>query len=379
MRRASTAHSRRRRATTRGRRLVAAGQVLGVACVCFATWLVLDAHRLYASALAAPPGARRDVAVAVLRPVARLGDALGLDQPVHGADVLLARRPAPGGPAASLPARPRPRPSGHAGAPAATRTAVVHARTASGRSALVGVRAGQATSAVGTRAVRTWTTPLVQPRPGHVLTILVVGDSIGEDLGIGLANLLGNQPDVRVVQDAVGSTGLAAVGYYDWPVELERELRAIRPQLVVVMLGGNDAQSFDVGSTYVGFGSALWHAIYGARVATMMHEATGAGAQVLWVGMPIMSPQSVLSNTDMQIENAVYASEARRHRGTVYFSTWRLLATRTGQYSEYLPDASGSLVQVRDPDGVHIDAPGGTDLLASGVIDEIDRVWHVRL
>jgi hypothetical protein len=367
--------------TTKGRRLVAAGQALGVALVCFATWLVLDAHRLYASALASPLGTRRSVAVAVLRPLARLSGTLDLDQPVHGADVLLGRGATPGGSAAAPPARRTSRPVALPGAAVVPRTARVHLRAHAGHATAPEGHEKLAAASAGRSATRvgSGTTPLAQPRPGHVLTILEVGDSIGEDLGIGLGNLLGSDPYVHVVQDAVGSTGLAAVGYYDWPAELELELRAIHPQLVVVMLGGNDAQSFDVGSTYVGFGSALWHEVYGGRVATMMQEATAAGAQVLWVGMPIMSPQSVLSNTDMQIENAVYAAEARRHHGTVYMSTWRLLATRAGQYAEYLPDASGNIVQVRDPDGVHVDAPGGTDLLASGVIAEIDRTWHVRL
>ncbi len=326
-------HARR---TTKGRRLVAAGQVLAVCLVCLATWLVLDARQLYASSLAAPLDARRSVAVAILRPVVRAAQALGIDRRVREVD-------RPGARGATAPA---------AGTPQRRR------------------RVGPA---------RPGLPPLAQPRPGHVLTILDVGDSIGEDLGIGLGSLLGGDRWVRVLQDAVGSTGLAAVGYYNWPLELEKELETYHPELVVVMLGGNDAQSFDVGSTYVGFGTPLWRSVYSRRVATMMDEATSAGAHVLWVGMPIMSPQSVLSNTDMQLENTVYAQEARHRAGVAFMSTWRLLATPSGRYSEYLPDASGNLVQVRDSDGVHVAAPGGTDLLAAGVVREIERVWHIRL
>ncbi len=371
-------HARRR--TTKGRRLVAAGQVLGVGLVCFATWLVLDARQLYTSSLAAPLGARRSVAVAILRPIARATEALGLDRPVREVDRLVGRGATPGGSAAPAVATP-------GGLPAAARTASPVRAHPLGTTVAQRATAQAATApTAGTQQrrrrvgpTRPGLPPLVQPRPGHVLTILDVGDSIGEDLGIGLGNLLGGDPWVRVLQDAVGSTGLAAVGYYNWPVELEKELETYHPKLVVVMLGGNDAQSFDVGSTYVGFGTPLWRSVYSRRVATMMDEATSAGAHVLWVGMPIMSPQSVLSNTDMQLENTVYASEARHRAGVAFMSTWRLLATPTGQYSEYLPDASGNLVQVRDPDGVHVDAPGGTDLLAAGVVREIERVWHIRL
>lgn len=229
------------------------------------------------------------------------------------------------------------------------------------------------------RKASPWPPPLERASPAHPITILEVGDSLGEDLGIGLSALLAGDRSVHLLPEAVGSTGLAALWYYDWPVELASELDRYHPQLVIVMLGGNDAQSFDVGSEYVGFGTPLWRRVYGERVATMMREATSAGAHVLWVGMPIMSPTSVLSNSSMQLENEVYSSEARQHPGVAFMSTWRLFANAEGQYAEYLPDAKGQLVQVRDPDGVHIDIPGGTDLVAGAVLRELDRLWHLGI
>ncbi len=227
------------------------------------------------------------------------------------------------------------------------------------------------------RRASPWPPPLERPSAAHPITILEVGDSLGQDLGIGLSALLAANRTVRLFPDAVGSTGLAAVWYYDWPVRLAADIARYRPQLVIVMLGGNDAQSFDVGPEYVGFGTPLWRRVYGERVATMMREATSAGAHVLWVGMPIMSPSSVLSNASMQLENSVYASEAHQHRGVQFMSTWRLFASPAGQYTEYLPGAKGQLVQVRDPDGVHIDIPGGTDLIAAAVLKELNHLWHL--
>jgi len=109
----------------------------------------------------------------------------------------------------------------------------------------------------------------------------------------------------------------------------------------------------------------------------MMDEATRAGAHVLWVGMPLMSPDAVLSNVDMSLLNSVYEAEARSHPGVVFMSTTKLLANAAGRYSEYLPDSSGELVQVRTPDGVHIDGPAGDDLLARAALLEIARHWHV--
>ncbi|HVC25160.1 MAG TPA: DUF459 domain-containing protein [Acidimicrobiales bacterium] len=344
---------------------MAAGQVLFVGLVCFVTWLLLDARDLYDSALSSPLGARRTVAVAVLRPIARASAAVGLDRIGRGADRALGRDGTPGG---SVVAVGQVRVAGPTPSPERLPRVTPPSTTST---------AAPAPPPRPTRAAGP--PPLAQPGPGRPITLLEVGDSIGEDLGYGLGDVLASDAYVRVVQDAVGSTGLAAIGYYDWPAQLEVELARYHPAIVVVMLGGNDAQSFDVGTRYIGFGTAAWQRVYGARVARMMSEATASGAHVLWVGMPVMSPAATLSNAAMVTENALFAAEARRHAGVAFLSTWRLLATPAGAYSQYLPNGSGSLVQVRDDDGIHIDAPGGTDLLGRAAVAAMERAWRVRL
>ena len=79
----------------------------------------------------------------------------------------------------------------------------------------------------------------------------------------------------------------------------------------------------------------------------MRRVATKDGAQVIWVGLPIMGPTSGLSNTAMQAENAVFASEAKVHPGVTYVSSWKLFENAAGQYSTYLTVAGGGLVEVR--------------------------------
>jgi len=227
-------------------------------------------------------------------------------------------------------------------------------------------------------------TPTVQPAvpmPTNQkpLTILCIGDSLGEDLQYGLADLMGSNPAVHIVEAAVGSTGLANVAYYNWPLALSQELARYHPQIVVVLLGGNDAVSFDQGPQYVPFGSPLWQADYGDRVARMMAEARQAGAYVVWVGLPVMASFSVLSNTAMQALNAVYQDQARLHPGVVYVSSWTLFKNADGQFTEYLPDPAGQSLMVRDPDGVHIAPPAGNELIASLVIQQINQHFGLSL
>lgn len=219
--------------------------------------------------------------------------------------------------------------------------------------------------------------PLAQPTAARPMSILEIGDSLGEDLGFGLDAVLGHDPRVVLHTEAVGDTGLANVNYYNWPATLERELRTYRPGLVVVFVGGNDAQGFDVGNRPAEFGTAFWRTAYAARVRTMMSEATAAGAHVLWVGMPVMGPSSGLSPY-MATLDGIYATVARSFPLVRYLSTWRLLENSAGQFATALPGASGQAVVVRDPDGVHLTGPGG-NLVAEAVVGAVRGDWHIQL
>jgi hypothetical protein len=207
----------------------------------------------------------------------------------------------------------------------------------------------------------TSTTFAVHPVGGKV-TVLEIGDSLGIDLGWGMQWALTNDSTVNLVQDAKGDTGLV------------NSTQAVHPQIVVVFLGANDVQNFYQGNQYVSFGTALWRHAYGARVATMMDEATSAGAKVLWVGMPIMQPQPFSSNISQL--DSVYQSEARTHRGVTFFSSWSLFATPSGQFNGGTTDVAGSQMSLRDPDGIHL-ADGGEDLLGLDVVKEMKAIYRL--
>src|SRR5262245_30324548 len=75
------------------RRLGSAGRVLVLATVCLLGWALLSAPDLLRSAQASPIGARRTVAIAVLRPISRLSEMLGLDRLTGGTDRVLGHDP----------------------------------------------------------------------------------------------------------------------------------------------------------------------------------------------------------------------------------------------------------------------------------------------
>jgi hypothetical protein len=213
--------------------------------------------------------------------------------------------------------------------------------------------------------------PLPQPSSADPLTIVEIGDSLGEDLGFGLGDVFSGDPWVHVVQAAKGDTGLSRPDYFNWPASLATLLQQYHPGLVVVFLGANDGQGFDVNGQVAEVGDALWTSTYKSRVATMMAEAVGAGARVLWVGMPIMQDPSFWQ--EMQMMNGFYQAEAAVHPGVQYFPSWPLFADAQGQYV-------GSIdgVVLRAPDGIHI-ANGGDDRLANALVSPIERTWKISL
>jgi len=345
----------RSRSNRRNPRLSSAGQILGICLLCFGIWLFLDARQLYQSALTSPLGARRTVAVAIVHPIARVEEFLGVDRLDNAVNRVTGKTGTPGGsaiaPTVTTPTAP---PIAH------------HGRH-------------PAKSTIPKSSKPPGATRIAQPSPTHVLTVLDIGDSIGEDLGAGLADKLGNVPDVKLINDSVGDTGLANLGYYNWIAELPTQIAKYHPQAVVVMLGGNDGQAFQQGNTVVQFGTPLWHKIYEARVAELMAEATHAGTRAIWVGLPLVGPSADLSNSDIEAQNAVYAAAARANPAVTFVSTQRLFENSAGLYSTYLSIAGQGLVQVRDADEVHIDPPGGTDLIGSYVVKKMEQAWHIKL
>ena len=79
---------------------------------------------------------------------------------------------------------------------------------------------------------------------------------------------------------------------------------------------------------------------------------------MLWVGMPPMAGSQL--DGEMNLENGLARSEAaaRPERAT-YLSSRNVLGDGQGNYTAYLTNGSGSEVNIRTPDGIHLTLGGG--------------------
>ena len=294
------------------------GRVLLVGVVCFALWTLIDAPRLARSTESATLGPQREVALALLRPLSSLQE------------TIVAGR-ASGSVPPSPTVRPQPTPSA---------TGAIEASPAA-------------------PSPRT-------PTAADPLRVLVVGDSIATDLGHALAELA--PPELHVVVDAHPATGLSRPDYFDWPARLAVDLRVHDPDLVVVMLGVNDAQPFLEDAVPLQTGTSAWEAAYAMRVDHFMQLASSGARRVLWLGLPVMRDDAF--SELMSRLNAIYAARAAEHAAVRYFATWPLFADGRGRYAAFLPDETGTLVSLRQTDGIHFSV-AGADRLAVAVLAAI--------
>jgi hypothetical protein len=210
--------------------------------------------------------------------------------------------------------------------------------------------------------------PTSDPAFRHVL---VVGDSLGVDVGQQLSTRLGSVPDVTVTNAAVPKTGLDDTAFYDWPRHLTTLLSTDRPTLVVVLVGANDDQGLYAGTSAAAPGSAAWDRAYASRVHTVLAEATASGAEVAWVGAPPME-RATLDHW-MHHVDGIFEGQTAKYPSAVYVDSMPVLGSPSGGFQ--LTGSDGTVL--RTDDGVHL-TPAGASLLAAAVISAVahhDRGW----
>jgi hypothetical protein len=313
-----------------------AGRVFIVMLVCLVLWGFLFAPTLKRAAEASPDGKRRSAALALLRPVAAISDALQITKLTDAVEQALGRNPdeAPGG---QIVVPPEPIPSDDGGGGHGGDGGDVHTQG-----------------------------PIRKPTATDKLRVVVVGDSLASGLGVSLERVL--KPSlVRVSRQGRISTGLARPDYFDWPAALTEIVDNFRPDLIVIMLGENDNQALRTssGREETPVGTFTWPQAYQQRVSDFMDLATSKGARVVWVGLPIVSDTGRWGIIERQ--NTVFAGAAEQVDDVAYLDTWDLFSAPGGGYTAYYRDGN-SVQLVRESDGLHFNSTG-YELLARAVAE----------
>lgn len=207
------------------------------------------------------------------------------------------------------------------------------------------------------------------------LRVLVLGDSLTEQLGPALLRRATASGVAEATHAFHYSSGLTRPDFYDWPAQAERLLQAGDPDVVVAMFGANDAQGIATDAEVLPFGTAGWQAAYRQRVGVMMDLLGTSGRTVVWVGQPVMRDPGF--DERIALLNRLYAAEAQARPAVVYVDGYRALADPSGAYADYLVDGSGGRTLMRLGDGIHLSVDGA-ERLAGQVWAAIEERWSLR-
>jgi uncharacterized protein len=220
--------------------------------------------------------------------------------------------------------------------------------------------------------------PTQDAGPTQPRTVLILGDSLAATgFGALLEDKLDAHPDVTCYRKAKSASGLARPDFYDWFDQGARQVEFRKPDLVVVVMGGNDGQDLPPwkGSSRVHWDSDGWPSAYRGRVDDFLgivtkpvDDETGANARVLWLGLPMMGMRSLEKKLVLirQIQQDAVASLGD---GGVYLDTTPFLVDDQGQLLSTAP-VKGKSRELRADDGIHF-TMSGSEYLADKVYPEV--------
>ena len=201
-------------------------------------------------------------------------------------------------------------------------------------------------------------------------TVLFAGDSIMEELGPALAQMLAGKKNLKLVQAGRSSTGLCRPDFYDWPKAMRTFMRSEHPQTVVICIGTNDDQTVSDGGVRHQFISPRWQLAYRHKVEELINIIEEHGGASVWVSPPIMGPNALRPRVFAIREVIRQTCEARN---VPFIDIWPTLADANGNFQYSLIAPGGKTITLRARDGVHI-APAGNKILAKAVLPHLESM-----
>jgi hypothetical protein len=196
------------------------------------------------------------------------------------------------------------------------------------------------------------------------LRLWIAGDSLAGSLGPSLGDITAKTGVVQPVFDSRVSSGLTNPDFFDWPKHAAQEIQRLHPEVVVFVVGTNDANTWDSSQT----------AQYALRTEQMMALLAEGKRPVYWVVPPPMRDDRLEKNA-LEVA-AVQRAQAKKFPSVTIVDAHALFADAEGKYESTLVTPAGKTIDARAGDGVHFSADGA-DYLAAKIYAELDAVWGI--
>ena len=140
--------------------------------------------------------------------------------------------------------------------------------------------------------------PSEEPAELPKYTVLILGDSlIATGFGALLAKQLDAHPQVTAYRKGKSASGLARPDFFDWMAEAKRQVELRKPDMVVVLMGGNDGQDLTHRNKKAGrrvpWKHENWEASYRERMDSFLAQVSAPERDIVWLGMPTMGLRSL--------------------------------------------------------------------------------------
>jgi uncharacterized protein len=207
------------------------------------------------------------------------------------------------------------------------------------------------------------------------LRFLLLGDSLMQGyFGYMLEHRLRETPGVQVIRVAVKSTGLSEFIRYDWHGKTLQYVRWYRPDVVVILFGGNDCYALRrPDGTLLLFTQEGWHDEYAARLDRYLDDITPLVKRVYLVGQP--STNHPYFEARYPVLNSLFRERCRKHRGVRYVPAWEMTSEK-GLFVAVMKDSKGLAGQVKYPNDPIHHTPFGGRVLTERFFDFISDEFH---
>lgn len=213
----------------------------------------------------------------------------------------------------------------------------------------------------------------IEEKGNGKLSVLLIGDSMmGPGLGTALEYKL-SKSGFMVTLHSVPATGLLRKDFFDWFSEIDELYTEKKYDIVIVMLGTNDAQHYETPKRVYYYGTNEWNQLYMDRVLSFTETLSKNSRKVYWVGMPPM--RNEFFNKKMIAMSDMFRSTVQQFNGGVFIPMTSVLSERDGEFASFL-SVNKKLLKVRSDDGVHISTDGAriaTEFIYQFVTSDLSR------
>ncbi len=202
--------------------------------------------------------------------------------------------------------------------------------------------------------------------------ILVVGDSLAIGLALSLRRAVTGFDEMVLIDEGKVSSGLANPKYYNWEKALASLVEKYDPNIVVVMMGANDAKYIKPNEKPrpPDAKNKSWPQVFSMRVENFLKVLAEKNILTYWIGLPIMGDPGYALQA--QAMNVILKGECAKFNNAHYLDTWSVLADENGEYSTFLATPGGSKVKVRANDKIHFTV-AGSDILTRFFFQTISK------